>query len=109
MSGLLPSQNSLSTTHSPDDGNQHHGAEHRNEQAIQIKTGHTALAKKGHDEATKNRANDTDNDIHERALLCIGLHDQRRNPARDRTKDNPEDNTHKIVVRTYAKGESSEG
>jgi hypothetical protein len=49
---------------------------------------------RGHDESGEQRADDTDNDVEQDALLRVGAHDDAGEPAHHAAHDQPDENTH---------------
>lgn len=61
---------------------------------IDVESGDTGLAKKTHNPAAKNSTDDTDDDVHERALLSVCAHDFGCDPTNKGAEDDPQNNTH---------------
>src|SRR3989344_1683907 len=71
----------LLTPQSFDHPDEDYGPEQRHQQTIYIESTHAAFTDRTHDPAADYRANHADHDVHEYPLLCVGLHDERRDPA----------------------------
>lgn len=63
----------------PDDGNKH---------AVEIETRDAGSSHRGKDEATDNRADDTEDNVEEQAFAC-SIHDHAGDEPSDETQDNP--------------------
>ncbi len=81
-----------------DDRDEHHGADKCDDETLNIETAYAAIAEEADQPATKDRANNTDDDIEEDALLSIGVHEERCDPANDATEDDIDEKTHMIYI-----------
>ena len=57
------------------DGEKHHRAYERDDEAVQVETAHAALAEEGHRVAADDSAYEAHHDIEHRALFGVRLHD----------------------------------
>ena len=70
-------------------------------EAVEIETGHSGLSEEGHNPSAHDGAHDTDDDIEQRTLLCIGFHDDGGDPACQSSKDDPKNDTHMCGANNY--------
>ena len=76
------------------DPNKNDGTENRDKQAIQVKSRNAGTTDIRHNGTANERPDDTDNNVHDRALFSVRMHDKRRDPSRECTEYDPENNTH---------------
>lgn len=80
------------------DINKHDSSDKSDDEAIQVESGNAGLTEEGHNPTTDDSSDDTHDNIEEDTLLIISVHQKRCYPTDETSEDNPNDNTHKIVL-----------
>src|SRR5665213_211105 len=76
------------------DDEDHHGADDRDKDAVEIEPGDTQAAKSGHEPAADNRTDDAKHDVQQHAL-AVPVDELARDKAGDEAEKDPRDDRHK--------------
>jgi len=76
------------------DSDKHNGTEQGDQKTVKIEAGYCAFAKNAHKPATDDCTDNTDDNINYYALLLIGFHNKRSNPADQSAEYDPKNVSH---------------
>ena len=93
---IRPWNNSLLSTEGFYDKNQNDSAEQSDQEAVQVESADTALAKKTHKPAAEKSPDYANDNIQNNSLLVIGSHYHRSDPTDQAAKNNPKNEPHII-------------
>jgi hypothetical protein len=75
-------------------GNQNDGAHNADYKAVHINASDTCTAEQASNKSAKQRSNNANNNVCNKSLLFIGMHDKGCNPTDNTAHDDPRSNAH---------------
>lgn len=83
-------------SHRFDEPDEDHSAKQGHQETVDVEAVNFAAADQAHYPAAQDRANDADDNVEDEALLRVGFHYHRGDPADQSTKNYPENYSHKF-------------